>query len=65
MLDTFFKIVELSVVERRYQAVSFVIRDGESVVDVANRFGKWRQRIHAWLLRYEQLGLAGLAIESH
>jgi transposase InsO family protein len=58
-------IVELSVVEQRYQAVLFVIRDGESVVDVASRFGVSRQTVHTWLLRYEQSGLAGLANRSH
>jgi hypothetical protein len=30
---------ELSVVEQRYQAVLAVIADGETVVDVAARFG--------------------------
>jgi hypothetical protein len=39
MLDTPLMLVELSVVEQRYQAVSLVIHDGESVVDVARRFG--------------------------
>lgn len=51
--------------EQRYQAVLFVIRDGESVVDVANRFGVSRQTVHTWLLRYEKFGLAGLANKSH
>ena len=32
-------LMELSVVEQRYQAVLAVIRDGVSVVDVASRFG--------------------------
>jgi hypothetical protein len=32
-------LVELSVVEQRYQAVLAVIRDGVSIVQVAHRFG--------------------------
>jgi transposase len=32
--------------EQRYQAVSAVIHDGLSVVEVANRFGVSRQTIH-------------------
>lgn len=51
--------------EQRYQAVLFVIRDGESVVDVAARFGVSRQSVHTWLLRYEKSGLSGLANKSH
>ena len=38
MLDTSLMLMELSVVEQRYQAVLAVIRDGVSVVDVASRF---------------------------
>ena len=36
-------LVELSVVEQRYQAVLAVIRDGVPVVEVASRFGVSRQ----------------------
>jgi len=35
MLDTPLMLVELSVMEQRYQAVSLVVHDGESVVQVA------------------------------
>ena len=58
-------LVELSVMEQRYQAVSLVVHDGESVVEVARRFGVSRQTVHAWLSRYEQGGLAALADRSH
>ncbi|MCF8530326.1 MAG: helix-turn-helix domain-containing protein [Candidatus Nanopelagicales bacterium] len=37
--------------EQRYQAVSLVIHDGESVVEVARRFGVSRQTVHSWLSR--------------
>lgn len=49
--------------EQRYQAVLAVIRDGESIVDVASRVGVSRQTVHAWLARYEAGGLAALAVE--
>jgi transposase len=61
MLDTPLVLVELSVMEQRYQAVSFVIHDGESVGEVARRFNVSRQTVHAWLARYERGGLAALA----
>ena len=46
MLDTLPMLVELSVMEQRYQAVSLVIHDGESVVEVARRFNVSRQTVH-------------------
>jgi len=58
-------LVELSVVEQRYQAVLAVIRDGVPVVEVARRFDVSRQAVHRWLLWYEAQGLAGLADRSH
>jgi transposase InsO family protein len=58
-------LVELSVVEQRYQAVLAVIRDGVPVVEVASRFGVSRQAVHRWLRWYEDQGLAGLADRSH
>ena len=51
--------------EQRYQAVLAVIRDGVSIVEVANRFGVSRQSVHSWLLRYEMEGMLGLADRSH
>jgi transposase InsO family protein len=56
---------ELSVSEQRYQAVLAVIKDGETVVSVAARFGVSRKTVHQWLSRYEADGLEGLADRSH
>jgi hypothetical protein len=47
-------LVELSVVEQRYHAV-----------DIAERYGVSRKTAHAWLCRYGQGGLPGLADQSH
>jgi transposase-like protein len=52
-------LVELSVVEQRYQAVLAVIRDGVPIVQVAHRFDVSRQAVHRWLRWYEAEGLAG------
>jgi transposase InsO family protein len=56
---------ELSVVEQRYNAVMEVLRDGQSVVEVADRYGVSRQAVHRWLRRYAQGGLDALADRSH
>ena len=58
-------LVDLSVMEQRYQAVSFVIHDGEFVVEVARRFNVSRQTVQAWLARNERGRLAALADRSH
>jgi transposase InsO family protein len=58
-------LVELSVVEQRYQAVLAVIRDGVPVTEVADRFGVSRQAVHRWLRWYEDQGLPGLVDRSH
>ena len=52
-------LVELGVVEQRYQAVLEVL-GGASVTEVAGRFGVTRQSVHRWLRRYASSGLAGL-----
>ena len=57
-------LVELSVVEQKYQAVLAVVGDGREVTDVARQFGVSRQTLHAWLGRYEAEGLAGLVPRS-
>jgi transposase len=49
-------LVELSVMEQRYQAVLAVVQDGWKVVEVADRLGVSRQAVHAWIARYEQGG---------
>ena len=56
-------LVELRLVEQRYQAVLEVL-EGATVVDVARRFGVARQTVHEWLARYAGHGLAGLADKS-
>jgi transposase-like protein len=58
-------LVELSVMEQRYQAVMAVIQDGWKVSEVAERIGVSRQAIHKWIARYEQGGLPALADRSH
>lgn len=58
-------LVELSVMEQRYQAVLAVTQDGWKVTEVAGRLGVSRQSVHAWLARYEAGGLAALADHSH
>jgi transposase InsO family protein len=57
-------LVELSVMEQRYQAVLAVVQDGWKVVEVADRLGVSRQTVHNWIARYEQGGLAALADHS-
>jgi transposase-like protein len=42
-----------------------VISDGETVIDVAARFGVRRQTVHEWLAKYEAGGLEGLVDRSH
>jgi transposase InsO family protein len=56
---------EMSVAEQRYQAVLAVISDGETVADVAARFGVARKTVHVWLAKYEAGGLEGLVDRSH
>ena len=58
-------LVELSVMEQRYQAVLAVVQDGWKVVEVARRVGVSRQTLHAWIARYERGGLTSLADGSH
>jgi transposase len=57
-------LVALSVVEQRYRAVSAVL-DGASVSEVAVDVGVSRQSVYAWVRRYRDGGLAGLADRSH
>jgi transposase InsO family protein len=56
---------EMSVAEQRYRAVLAVISDGETVKDVAARFGVSRQTMHAWLAKYEAGGIENLGDGSH
>ena len=57
-------LVELGLVEQRYQAVLEVLNDGASVTDVARRYGVARQTVHEWLRKYAARGLGGLADRS-
>ena len=56
-------LVELRVVEQRYQAVLEVL-EGAAVTEVARRFGVTRQTVHGWVARYATEGLPGLADKS-
>ena len=56
---------ELAVAEQRYEAVRAVIGDGQTVTEVAARFGVARKTVHQWLARYEAGGLEGLVDRSH
>jgi transposase InsO family protein len=58
-------LFERSVMEQRLEAVLAVLRDGETVVDVADRFDVSRQTVHTWITRYHVGGLDGLADGSH
>jgi transposase len=57
-------LVELGLVEQRYQAVLAVINDGAMVTDVARRHGVARQTVHVWLRAYAAEGVRGLADHS-
>ena len=56
-------LVELGVVEQRFQAVLEVL-GGASVTNVARRYGVARQPVHRWLRRYAESGVSGLVDES-
>lgn len=56
-------LVDLSMVEQRYDAVREVL-DGASVKDTATRYGVDRRTLHRWLVRYASEGLAALADKS-
>jgi len=53
-------LVELGLVELRYQAVLEVLNQASTVTEVAVRFGVTRQTVHRWLRRYAAEGIAGL-----
>jgi transposase InsO family protein len=57
-------LVEISVMEQRYEAVR-AVQDGWKVTEVAERLGVSRQTVHRWIVRYEQGGLPALADRSH
>jgi transposase-like protein len=57
-------LVELGLVEQRYQAVLEVLNDGATVTEVARRYGVARQTVREWLRKYAARGLAGLVDRS-
>jgi transposase InsO family protein len=58
-------LVEVGVVEQRYDAVKEVLANGASVAEVARRYGVARQTVHRWIARYRGGGLGALADRSH
>jgi transposase-like protein len=57
-------LVELGVVEQRYDAVKEVLDGGGTVTEVAESYGVTRQSLHNWLRRYHERGMAGLVDRS-
>jgi transposase-like protein len=57
-------LVELSMVEQRYEAVREVLDSGATVTGVATRYGIDRRTLHRGLVRYANHGLAALADRS-
>ncbi len=53
-------LVELGVMQQRYDAVKEVLDGAVTVTEVAERIGVTRQSLHNWLRRYRERGLAGL-----
>jgi transposase InsO family protein len=58
-------LVELSVVEQRYDAVMAVLREGLKVTEAAELAGTHRSSVHRWLRRYAEGGMAALSDRSH
>jgi transposase len=58
-------LLELTVAEQRFNAVMEVLRDGLTVIEVAERYRVSRQAVHGWLRRYRTGGLEALADRSH
>ena len=49
-------LLELTVAEQRFNAVMEAIRDGRTVIEVAERYDVSRQTVHGWLGRYRTGG---------
>ena len=58
-------LVEISVVDQRYQAVMAVVQDGWKVTEVAEHFGVARQTVHRWIARHNAGGVLALTDGSH
>jgi transposase InsO family protein len=54
-------LVELSVMEQRYQAVMEVIQAHVPVTEVAERYGVSRQAVHRWIRHYRSGGITALS----
>ena len=50
-------LVELSIVEQRYQAVREVLDSRATITEVAKHYGVDRRTLHRWLTRYANGGL--------
>src|ERR1019366_3482603 len=57
-------LIELSMVELRYQAVREVLDTGASITQVAASYGVDRRTLHRWITRYACGGLEALADHS-
>jgi transposase-like protein len=57
-------LIELSMVEQRYQAVREVLDTAATITDVAARYGVDRRTLHRWISRYANGGLEALATQS-
>ena len=57
-------LVELSMVEQRYQAVREVLDSGATITEVATHYGVDRRTLHRWLTRYATGGLEALVTQS-
>ena len=57
-------LVELSMVEQRYQAVREVLDSGATITEVAKHYGVDRRTLHRWLTRYATGGLEALVTQS-
>ena len=58
-------LVEIGVVDQRYQAVMAVLQDGWKVTEVAEHFGVARQTVHRWIARHNAGGVLALTDGSH
>jgi len=54
-------LVELSMVEQRYLAVREVLDSGDTITNIATRYGVDRTTLHRWLTLYATDGLGALA----
>jgi transposase len=57
-------LIELSMVEQRYQAVREVLDTGAPITQVAANYGVDRRTLHRWITRYANGGLEALADRS-